>query len=285
MLKRLQIVRSYFRADRCSRAGDFSGAMAHLSRVIQLEPRNPYAYNDRGVAFQGMRTYASSIEDFNEAIRLRPNLALAYYNRGISWKFLGHNDRAIADETQAVSLNPRLADAHAELGFAHHSQDNLDLSIAHLTQAIKLAPKEPNHLKVRGCIRFYRGAFNAAASDLRRSLDLRHDPYAVLFYYLARAREGEAEAEELATFAKGSETDQWPTAMLALYLGSLSVESALASAASFDEHAEAQFYVGEWHLLRGNREEAVNALRLAAQLCPPWFIEHAGAVAELKRLE
>ena len=56
------------------------------------------------------------------------------------------------------------------------------------------------------------------------------------------------------------------------------------AATNSDERAEAQFYLGEWHLLRNHREEAIKALKAAAQSCPPWFTEHAGAVAELKRL-
>jgi len=87
----------------------------------------------------------------------------------------------VADQIQAVALAPRRADAYGELGVAYQGTREFDLSIANLTMAINLAPKEPSHLKHRGYAQFYRGDFEAAAADLRRSLDLEDDPYAVLF--------------------------------------------------------------------------------------------------------
>jgi len=51
-----------------------------------------------------------------------------------------------------------------------------------------------------------------------------------------------------------------------------------------DERCEAQLYIGEWHLLRGNGAEAKPALQAAVDTCPKDFIEYVAAVAELKRL-
>jgi tetratricopeptide (TPR) repeat protein len=285
MFRKLAIMCYYLLGDRCGRRGDYSRAMFYLSKVIKLQPRNPAAYNDRGVAFQGMRTFASSIADFDQAINLNPRLAIVYFNRGISQKFLGDYDRVIADQTRAISLDPKLADAHGELGFAYQCKDDFELSIAHLTTAINLAPKEFSHLKLRGCTQFCQGNFEAAAADLRRSLALGDDPYAMLLYYLARARLSEQANSELETIAKRLRNGLWPAPIFALYLGTMTADAALGAATNSDERAEAQFYLGEWHLLRNNREEAIKALKAAAQLCPPWFTEHAGAVAELKRLE
>jgi lipoprotein NlpI len=275
----------YLLSNGCARKGDASGVMFYLSKVIKLQPRNAFAYNDRGVAFQGMRTYASSIADFDQAIKLNPRLATLYINRGISRKFLGDFHGVIADQTSAIALNPRLAAAHGELGFAYHCTGKFELSTAHLTTAIRLAPKDPDHTKLRGCLQFCCGNFDAAAADLRRSLELGNDPCAMLFHYLARARMSQGARPELEGLAKRANVSQWPAPIFGLYLGMLTADAALAAARNADERAEAQFYIGEWFLLRNNREEALRALRLAVQSCPPWFIEHAGAVAELKRLE
>ena len=285
MFRRLAIMYYYLLGDRCSRRGDYSRAMFYLSKVIKLQPRNPAAYNDRGVAFQGMRTYASSIADFDQAINLNPCLAMAYFNRGISRKFLGDFDGVIADQNRAIVLDPKLADAHGEIGFAYQCRDDFERSIAHLTTAIHLAPRELSHLKIRGCTQFCRGDFEAAAADFRRSLALGDDPYAMLLYYLARAKMSQQAISELETLAKRLSNGLWPAPIFALYLGTLTANAALGAATNSDERAEAQFYLGEWHLLRNNREEAIKALKAAAQSCPPWFTEHAGAVAELRRLE
>ena len=61
-------------------------------------------------------------------------------------------------------------------------------------------------------------------------------------------------------------------------------EAVLAAASNRDERCEAQFYVGEWYLLRDARIEAQTALRVATDICRKDFSEYAGAVSELKRL-
>jgi lipoprotein NlpI len=47
---------------------------------------------------------------------------------------------------------------------------------------------------------------------------------------------------------------------------------------------EAQFYVGEWRLLQGDRPAAVAALKTAADTCSKTFYEYGLAQAELHRL-
>lgn len=285
MLRRLQaIFYSLLYADSL-RSGKFDRAIADLSRLIQINPNNPIAYNDRGVACQGAGDYRRSIDDFDKAIALNPRFTMAYHNRGLSWKFLGEFDRAIADHAEAIALFPHFADAYAELGVAHQCKLNFELSIEHLTTAITLAPKHPGYLKSRGLSFFYRARFKGAVVDLRASLDLASDPYALLFLYLSHARTGEGAGLEWERRAKKLRRDAWPAAIVDLYLGRLTIDSAFAAARSADERAEAQFYIGEWHLIRDNCEDARRALQAAVQACPTWFIEHTAAVAELKRLE
>jgi len=52
-----------------------------------------------------------------------------------------------------------------------------------------------------------------------------------------------------------------------------------------EERCEAQYYLGQWQLLRDDRANSIEALRNEVKSCPKEFIEYAGALAELKRLE
>jgi rhomboid protease GluP len=64
----------------------------------------------------------------------------------------------------------------------------------------------------------------------------------------------------------------------------MTVEAVLAAATTPEEAAEAQFYLGEWHLMRNDRANAEDALRRAVQSLPPFFSEYMGAVVALERL-
>jgi hypothetical protein len=61
-----------------------------------------------------------------------------------------------------------------------------------------------------------------------------------------------------------------------LYLGRRDPAATLAAAQKPEERCEAQFYVGEWQLLQGDRA--------VVGTCPKSFIEYTGAQAELRRL-
>jgi len=69
-----------------------------------------------------------------------------------------------------------------------------------------------------------------------------------------------------------------------LFLGRRTPEATLAAPVKPDDRCEAQFYIGEWQLLRADRPAAVQSLKTAASTCPKDFVEATDAQAELKRL-
>jgi tetratricopeptide (TPR) repeat protein len=76
----------------------------NYNKVIQLNPDDALAYNNRGNAYFNLGQYQRAIEDYNEAIRLKPDDALAYNNRGNAYKNLRQYQRAIMDYNEAVRL-------------------------------------------------------------------------------------------------------------------------------------------------------------------------------------
>ncbi|KJC51103.1 hypothetical protein UP09_03435 [Bradyrhizobium sp. LTSP885] len=285
MLRRLKVLFHYSKADAALRRGKFDRAVDDLSKVIQAAPDNTAAYHDRGVARQGMGNYRGSIDDFNAAIAIDPRMMMTYSSRGISWKLLGDFERAASDQAKASALSPRFASAHAELGVVYLCKHDLDNAVRSLTTAISLAPNEPNHLKQRGFAFFCQGNFKAAIVDLQQAYDIANDAYALLFLHLARVKTNANASAALETDASQLRTWHWPSAVVGLFLERLSADATIAAAGTPDELAEVQFYLGQWHLIHGDRAEARKALQAAIQACPPWFTEHTAALAELQRLD
>jgi len=77
---------------------------------------------------------------------------------------------------------------------------------------------------------------------------------------------------------------QWPSPVITLFLEQGTHEAVAAAAGKPDERGEAQYYLGQWRLLRDERANSIEALRNAVKICPKDFIEYAGALAGLKRL-
>lgn len=55
--------------------------MADFTQSIHLDPKNPFAYNTRGVVYFDKNEYAHAIADFSEALRLAPDFQQARENK------------------------------------------------------------------------------------------------------------------------------------------------------------------------------------------------------------
>jgi lipoprotein NlpI len=110
-----------------------------------------------------------------------------------------------------------------------------------------------------------------------RANELKNDAYSLIWFYLSRERAGENGAAELEAKAAKLKRMEWPYPVIELYLGGRSPAEVLSVASKADERCEAQFYGGEWHLLRGHRAEAAAALQAAVDTCQKNFVEYPGA--------
>ena len=197
---------------------------------------------------------------------------------------MGNHDRAIQDFDQAIRLVPENARAYSSRGDTYMSKSDYDRAIQDYDQSIQLDPTNRIVYSNRGRALFYVGNFNAAAEALLHATELDDDAYSALWRYLARAHVGENGAVELAANAGRLKSKEWPYPVIEMYLGQRLPEEVLSAANSPEARCEAQFYIGEWHLLHSDNGAAATALHTAAVICPDNFDEYAGALAELKRL-
>jgi hypothetical protein len=108
--------------------------------------------------------------------------------------------------------------------------------------------------------------------------------HAALFHYLARTRAGESAAVELEETAGALETKDWPYAVSGLYLGKRSPAITLEAAMESNQRCEAQFHMGQWHILKDNPAEAARALQVAVATRDKGSFEYGIALDYVKRL-
>ena len=94
--------------------------IAHLTTVIEMDPRHALAYNNRGMAYCRLSRLPEAIADLTKAIGLDPNFEMAYANRGTIYCKLGKFTEAIADFTKAIGLDPNFKMAYASRGTAYY---------------------------------------------------------------------------------------------------------------------------------------------------------------------
>jgi tetratricopeptide (TPR) repeat protein len=265
--------------------GDYDRAIQDYNQAIQFDQGNPVIYISRGLVYATKRDYDRAVLDYDRALGLNPNLAVAFLNRGNAYAGKGEQDRAISDYERVIQLDQGNAVAYVSRGNAYLGNGDYERAIQDYDQAILLDPNNPAAFVNRGRAHFYLGDFGAGAADMLRANNLEEWAYYMMWRYLARERAGENGSAELQATAARLKSKDWPYLVIELYLGRRSPADVLSAASNADERCEAQFYVGEWHLLRGNTTAAAAALQTAADTCAKDLDEYIGASAELKRLK
>jgi tetratricopeptide (TPR) repeat protein len=264
--------------------GDHDRAIQDYDKAIELDSKNATSYLKRGDAYESKGDHDRAIPDYDQAIQLDAKNFLALVSRGLAYLRKGDPDRAIQDYDQAIQLDSKNAAFYFNRGDAYESKGDYDRAIQDYDLGIQLDPKNAGAHSKRGFASFYQGNFKAAAAALSRANELEEDTYSIIWRYLARERAGENGTAELEADAARLKSADWPYPVIELYLGRRSPADVLSATGKADERCEAQFYNGEWHLLRGNRATAATALQAAADICSKDFLEYKGALIELKRL-
>jgi tetratricopeptide (TPR) repeat protein len=267
-----------------ARKGDNDRAIKNYDEAIKLDPKNVPAHIGRGEFYAGFEgNHERAIQDYNRAIEIDPKNSLAFVDRGNSYQSTGEHDRAIEDFDQAIRLAPKNAAAYSSRGDAYVSKRDYDRAVQDYDQAIQLDATNSAFYSSRGRAFFYVGNFEAAAESFLRATELDDDAYSVIWRYLARQHGGENGEAELAANAERLKSKDWPYPVIEMYLGQRLPAAALSAAHRPEDRCEAQFYIGEWYMFRGDRLAAGAAFRDATATCPKDFNEYAGALAELKR--
>jgi tetratricopeptide (TPR) repeat protein len=93
----------------------FDLAIADETAAIQLNPRDPYAYNLRAWAFLKSGKTKEALADVGQALALDPKFADALDTRGRIHEALGMTQEAIANYRQALAANPEHEDSKEAL--------------------------------------------------------------------------------------------------------------------------------------------------------------------------
>ncbi len=100
-------------------------AIDYWSRYMGKHQNSAEAYNNRGLAFYGLKQYDWAIKDYNQALKLDPAFTTAYNNRGNSHYAQAKYKLALADFNHSLQLNPGYASAYYNRGLVYYQlEDN-----------------------------------------------------------------------------------------------------------------------------------------------------------------
>lgn len=87
-------------------SGNCEKAIADYTQSIQLDPKYPQAYNNRGYTYMRLRDYKAALPDLDKALALKPDYIQALMNRGDIHNYYYAIDRqsAIKDYEKVIVL-------------------------------------------------------------------------------------------------------------------------------------------------------------------------------------
>jgi lipoprotein NlpI len=266
---------------------DFEHAFADFNAAIRLDPKNAWAYAARGNLYRNQGEFDRALADMNESIKLDPSYALALFSRGELYKRRGDFADAMADMNESLRLDPNYAPAYFTRGQLSYMLGNNPAAIEDFGKAIKLDAEDATAYFNRGVAYYVVGGRAAdAVADFKKAAELNpKDAYAAVWRDLAERRNNAP--SHLAEAAKQLDMTVWPAPVIRHFLGELNAEQTFGAAFDTDpktklsQTCEANFYSGEFALLKKNKKEAQRLLKLAADDCPPSFVESTAAIAEI----
>jgi tetratricopeptide (TPR) repeat protein len=157
------------------RAGNWKKAVAAHDKSIELNPKNPAAWNNRGILYTRLGQYQEAVSDCSKAIELDPKTGFYWGCRAWAYKGLHQYDKALSGWSQEIVLDPKHAGGWNNRGMLHQELHHYDKAIADHSKAIELDTKDATAWYNRGWAYASLGEWDTAIADFTKSIELEPD--------------------------------------------------------------------------------------------------------------
>jgi predicted O-linked N-acetylglucosamine transferase (SPINDLY family) len=160
--------------------GDRAGCLRLLDHSLTLDPAQPTAHFNRGIALKGLERPTEALASYQRAIELKPDYAEGYNNLGNVLKELDRLDDALACLDRAIALRPAYARAHFNRGETLRALRRYPDALDSFRRAAELKPDFAEALVGQAFIHQLMNNFPEALALHERGLKLKPDlPYVV----------------------------------------------------------------------------------------------------------
>jgi lipoprotein NlpI len=260
-------------------------------RALAIDPSLLLAHSVRADLRAKFRDYRTAIDDLDTILAQVPDDTRTLRRRATFRDWLGDHQAAIDDFDASLRIKPDVS-AYIGRAIAYKESGDAERAMQDVAKAMEIAPDDPTVFYERAQLRFKSGDFAGAASDFAvAAADQKSDAYVAIWAYLAAARSGSPDAaKELAARAEQLEAKDWPGQIIELYLGRREPAAVKPPGGgripwmTEGYRCEADFYLGEYYLMKGDVAAARPLLEAAANSNIGEFIEPGNARDELARL-
>jgi tetratricopeptide (TPR) repeat protein len=150
----------------------FTEAALMFNIAVELEPGNSqYHFNLGYVNFKGLDNYTVALKHLDRAIQLKPSFTEAYATRAYVKLKLSDYRGSLADYDKVIADSPQAAAMWQERAILKHSYlKDLPGALRDYDRAIELSPNDAMNYGFRGLVKRDLGQREGAIADFRKGL-------------------------------------------------------------------------------------------------------------------
>lgn len=159
----------YNRAKMFYQSNRYQEALSDCNKAISLDARSTF-YTLRAAIKQKLEDIPGALADVSKSIELDPNDAKSYFNRGLLKNNLGDVRGAIEDYEKYIELDSSNAGVYNTLAYAYMKMERYDIAYSYVEKAILLTEgKDGCYIDTRGEILMSMGKLKEAENDFTRA--------------------------------------------------------------------------------------------------------------------
>jgi lipoprotein NlpI len=272
-------------------------AVPDLNEALKLDAQFWPAYWVRADILGTQRKHAEAAADWDAVVHHQPKMATPLLQKAIMQDYGNRNEDALATMALAVDRardDEERAQLYYHRGVIHEHGQNWQNAIADYSHALRLQDDMRLSYYGRGRAMLLSGNAAGAIADLDKAASLKPgDGYVTMWQYIARSRVANREVPFLKEQRGNIDLDKWPGPVIRALLGEITPATAASAAIPLPFSAEAntaaarcevEFFLGQQHLIRGERDKAAARFEAAIATGVVEFIEYRAAQHELKRI-
>lgn len=165
----------YIRGQCLFAKGDRDRALLDYDKVIELAPNAPgveRVYNNRSVIRIAKGNTEGALKDLDKALEMNPNFADGLSNRGLARFMRGDSAGAASDYDKTLELDPNSPATYINRGILRFDRKNFEGAMADYNKAIELAPNAAKAYVDRAVLQIFAGEIDLAVADLKKAVTL-----------------------------------------------------------------------------------------------------------------
>ncbi len=120
----------------------YSEALESYDRALELDPKNVYAWNNRGNTLNSLSRYSEALESYDRTLELDPKDTIAWNNRGYTLYNLSRYSEALESYERALELDPKDTIAWNNRGYTLYNLSRYPEALESYDRALELDPKD-----------------------------------------------------------------------------------------------------------------------------------------------